>query len=59
MTDKPQTPEPRTPAEALAAAVARRKAQGPAGGKAYPGARQSEQAAAHRSASKSKPALRK
>ncbi len=54
MTDN-QTPM--TPAQALAAAVARRTAAATAGGKAYPGARRSEQAASAHSASKSKPAM--
>jgi hypothetical protein len=58
MTD---APIPKTPTQALAELVARRKAAaGEAAGKhAYPGTRQSERAAAARSASKSKPALRK
>ena len=50
---------PMTPAQALAAAVARRKAAATNGGRAYPGARQSEQAASAHSASKSKPAMGK
>ena len=47
---------PMTPAQALAAAVARRKAAATSGGKHYPGARQSERAASAHAAAKSKPA---
>jgi hypothetical protein len=58
MTD---SPTPKSPTQALAELVAKRKAEAGAGlpKHAYPGARQSERAAAARSASRSKPALRK
>jgi hypothetical protein len=56
MTDNP---DPKTPAEALAAALARRKAEAAGGGRNYPGARQSERAASARANAQSKPASRK
>ena len=53
------TPSPdKTPAEKLAEAVARKRSAGGGGGRA-PGPRSSERADAARSASKSRPALRK
>ena len=59
-TDDSSNP-PKSPTEALAELVARRKAALAQGGKGGPrqGLRQSERAAAASSASKSKPALRK
>ncbi|HTI67335.1 MAG TPA: hypothetical protein VL460_07285 [Caulobacteraceae bacterium] len=54
------TPTPKSPTQALAELVARRKALAGQGPKhAYPGAKQSERAASAKSASKSKPAMGK
>lgn len=49
----------KSPAQALAEAVARRKAAQGSGGRNYPGARTTERAAAHHASSQSKPASRK
>ena len=60
MTSDDTAPSRKTPAEKLAQIVAQRKATAAErGGGGVPGQRASERAAAARSASKSKPALRK
>ena len=57
--DAPSAPDRKSPTEVLAALVAQRKANGGQGAAKGAGLRESERAAAARSASKSKPALRK
>lgn len=59
MSMNPDDPTGHTAREKLAAAVAQRKAAQQAGRGGIPGQRQSERAAAARSLSRSKPALRK